>query len=209
MFKHGWNILPVALFVAASLAFACAGDDTGPTTGPTGPTGPTTGPTEPGEEELITTILISLSPDDGGTAVTARFRDLDGEGGNDPVVDKLIVMKGTNYNGTVGVLNETESPVEDITEEVMEEAEAHQFFYATLGGFSAATVDYADKESDYVTNSGADHPVGIKFTLSIPESAQDGQLRVTLSHYDDESKDGVNPSGETDIDVTFDVEVRT
>ena len=51
--------------------------------------------------------------------------------------------------------------------------------------------------------------MGIKFTLSIPENAQDGQLRVTLSHFDDESKDGVNPSGETDIDVTFDVEVRT
>ena len=89
-----------------------------------------------------------------------------------------------------------------------EEAEAHQFFFETLGGFSSATVEYADKESDYTTNSGADHPVGLAFTLSVPDNAQDGTLRVILSHFDEAPKDGVNQSDETDIDVTFEVLVR-
>lgn len=210
MFRHRWNVLSVltvAVFAAAALTFSCSDDN-----GPTGPAEPEEHEEDdhdhdhgPGEEELITTLRITLTPVGGGSSVSASFRDLDGEGGDDPVVDELEVSPGTNYNGTVQVLNETESPPENVTEEVEEEAEAHQFFYQTLGGFSSATVTITDKESDYVTNTGADHPVGIRFTLSVPANAQDGQLRVILSHYDDSPKDGVSQSDETDIDVTFEV----
>ncbi|MXW03780.1 MAG: type 1 periplasmic binding fold superfamily protein [Gemmatimonadetes bacterium] len=216
MFRHRWNVLSIltaAVFVSAALTFGCADDDASPT----GPDDPDEHEEDdhdddhdhgPGEEELITTLAITLTPSGGGSSITVRFRDLDGEGGNAPVVDVLAVTAGTDYNGMVEVLNETETPPEDITEEVEEEAEAHQFFFETLGGFSAATVEYADKESDYVSNSGADHPVGLAFTLSVPENAQNGQLRVILSHFDEAPKDGVNQSDETDIDVTFEVLVR-
>ena len=216
MFRHHWNVLTIltaAVFVSAALTFGCADDDS-----PTGPTEPEEHEEDdhdddddhhgPGEEELITTLVITLTPSGGGSPITVRFRDLDGEGGNAPVVDVLAVTAGTDYNGMVEVLNETETPPEDITEEVEEEAEAHQFFFETLGGFSAAAVEYADKESDYGTNSGADHPVGLAFTLSVPDNAQNGQLRVILSHFDEAPKDGVNQSDETDIDVTFNVLVQ-
>ncbi|MDE2845786.1 MAG: type 1 periplasmic binding fold superfamily protein [Gemmatimonadota bacterium] len=215
MFRHHWNVLSIltaAVFVSAALTFGCADDDD---TSPTGPADPEEHEEDdddhhgPGEEELITTLALTLTPSGGGSQITVRFRDLDGEGGDAPVVDVLAVTKGTDYNGTVQVLNETESPPENITEEVEEEAEAHQFFFETLGGFSAATVDYADKESDYGSNTtGADHPVGLAFTLSVPDNAQNGQLRVILSHFDEAPKDGVSRSDETDIDVTFEVLVR-
>lgn len=212
MFRHRWNVLSIltaAVFVSAALTFACADDDD---VSPTGPNEPEEHEDDddhhgPGEEELITTLAITLTPSGGGSPIIVRFRDLDGEGGNAPVVDVLAVTAGTDYNGTVQVLNETETPPENITEEVEEEAEAHQFFFETLGGFSAAVVEYADKESDYVSNSGADHPVGIAFTLSVG-NAQNGQFRVILSHFDEAPKDGVNRSDETDIDVSFEVLVR-
>ena len=212
MFRHRWNVLSIltATAFAAVLTFGCADDDD---SSPTGPAEPEEHEEDedhhgPGEEELITTLAITLTPSSGGAPNTFRFRDLDGEGGNVPVVDVIIVDAGTNYDGSVQVLNEAESPHENITEEVEEEAEAHQFFYQTLDGFSAASVTYADKESDYVTNSGADHPVGIAFTLSVPDNAQNGLLRVILSHFDDAPKDGVNQSDETDIDVIFQVQVN-
>ena len=216
MFRHHWNVLSIltaAVFVSAALTFGCADDDDASPTGPSEPEEHEDDHDDddhhgPGEEELITTLAITLTPSGGGSPITVRFRDLDGEGGNAPVVDVLAVTAGTDYNGMVQVLNETESPPENITEEVEEEAEAHQFFFETLGGFSAATVEYADKESDYVSNSGADHPVGIAFTLSVPDNAQNGQLRIILSHFDEAPKDGVNQSDETDIDVTFEVLVR-
>ena len=206
MLKHRGNllsVLAVAVFASAALTFACADDDEPAPIGPVEPGEPH----GPGEEELVTTLTITLTPTGGGTPVTASFRDLDGEGGDDPVVEVLTVSADTDYDGSVQVLNETETPAEDITEEVEEEAEAHQFFYNTLGGFASASVTITDKESDYVSNTGADHPVGIEFTLSVPANAQDGQLRVRLSHYDDAPKDGTSLSDETDIDVTFDVEV--
>ncbi len=215
MSRHRWNVLSIltAVAFAATLTLSCADDDD---SSPVGPDEPDEHEEDdhdhdhgPGEEELITTLKITLTPSNGGPPLTVQFQDLDGEGGNAPVVDRIVVDAGTDYNGTVEVLNELESPPEEITEEVEEEAEAHQFFFETLGGFSSATVEYADKESDYVTNTGADHPVGINFTLSVPANAQNGQLRITLSHFDESPKDGVNPSDETDIDVTFDVEVRS
>lgn len=211
MFRHRWNVLSIltaAVFVSAALTFACADDDDASPTGPSEPNGQEEDDHGPGEEELITTLEITLTPSGGGVPYTVRFRDLDGEGGNVPVVAPIELDAGTDYDGTVRVLNETESPPENITEEVEEEAEAHQFFYQTLDGFSPASVTYADMESDYGTNTGADHPVGIAFTLSVPANAQNGLLRVTLSHYDEAPKDGVTPSDETDIDVIFQVYVR-
>ena len=212
MFRHRWNVLSIltaAVFVSAALTFACADDEDTSPTGPSEPNGQDDDDHGPGEEELITTLKITLTPSGGGAPLTVQFQDLDGEGGNAPVVDRIVVDAGTVYKGSVQVLNETESPPENITEEVEEESEAHQFFYDTLGGFSPAIVNYSDMESDYVTNTGADHPVGIEFELSVPENAANGQLRVRLSHYDDAPKDGLNPSDETDIDVTFNVEVRS
>ena len=44
--------------------------------------------------------------------------------------------------------------------------------------------------------------------LSVPTNAQNGQLRVILSHYDEGPKDGVTQSDEPDIAVTFEVEGR-
>ena len=162
----------------------------------------------PGEEELITTVVLTLTPLTGGTPISARFQDLDGEGGNAPTVENLIVANSIVYNGSVELLNETETPAEDITEEVKEESEEHQFFYETTGGISSAVVTYADHESDYGENIGTDHPVGIAFQLEIPQAATNGSLRVILSHYDHDPKDGSTRSDETDIDVTFDVIVE-
>ena len=217
MFKHRWNVLSIltaAVFISAAVTFSCA-DDNNPVAADMDDHDDDHDDDDdddhghgPGEEELITTLKLTITPSGGGSALTVQFQDLDGEGGNAPVVDRIVVDAGTDYDGAVQVLNELETPPENITEEVEEEAEAHQFFFETLGGFSPATVAYADKESDYGTNSGADHPVGLAFTLSVPENAQSGQFRVILSHFDDAPKDGVNQSDETDIDVTFQVEVR-
>jgi len=219
MLKYRWNtlsVMTVAVFVAAALTFSCADDND---SNPMGPDDHDHHDDDhddddhhdhgPGEVQLITTLQAPLTPQGGGSSLTVQLQDLDGEGGNAPVVDRIVVDAGTVYDGSIQELNELESPPEDITEEIREEAEAHQLFYETLGGFAPATVAYADKESDYVTNSGADHPVGLKFTLTVPANARNGQFRVSQSHYDAGPKDGVTPSDETDIEVTFEVEVRS
>lgn len=216
MSKYRLNLLPfmiVAVF-AASVTFSCADDNNPVATDMDDHDDDDHDDDDdhghgPGEVELITTVKVTLTPQSGGSAITVQFRDLDGEGGNEPVIDKMIVNAGTVYDGSIEELNEAESPPEDITEEIKEEAEAHQLFFETSEGFASATVEYADKESDYVTNTGVDHPVGLKFTLTVPATAGDGHFKVIQSHYDAGTKDGVTRSDETDIEVTFDVEVRS
>ena len=160
----------------------------------------------PGEEELITTVKITLTEVGTSTVVTVQFQDLDGPVGTDGTVDTLRVNTGSTYNATLQILNEDETPSEDITEEVKDEAEEHMFWITPVGGFATATATRTDKESDYMTSqTNPDLEVGVTFQLVVPSSAGDGSLTVALDHYDDVAKDGSTRSNETDIEVTFPV----
>ena len=82
------------------------------------------------EEELITTLRVTLTPQGGGTTVTLQLQDLDGNGPNAPVTNVSGPLQANKtYTGVTQVLNETESPAENITLEVKEEGYEHQFFY--------------------------------------------------------------------------------
>lgn len=161
-------------------------------------------PDLPNEEELITTLVYTLTPQGGGTAVEFRFTDLDGDGGNAPVIINGNVVSNTVYNGTITLLNESESPTKNITEEVQQEAEEHQLFFAVSS--ANATVEYADTDAD-------GNPIGLLSTLTTA-GASSGTLTVTLRHEPNKSATGVvagniaNAGGETDIEVTFDVTVQ-
>lgn len=157
------------------------------------------------EEEIITTITITLTPSGGGTAVTLQSTDLDGDGPNDPVItisDDLTA--NTTYNGTIILLNETETPAENITEEVEEEAEEHQFFYSLSNGLG--TITYEDTDSD-------GNPIGLLFTWETAD-ATGGTLSVTLRHEPNKNASGVssgdisNAGGETDIAQSFSIDIE-
>jgi len=69
------------------------------------------------EEEVITTMTVSLSPNSGGTPIILKTVDLDGDGPNPPVITVAgNLMAGTTYNGSIELLNETVSPADNITE---------------------------------------------------------------------------------------------
>ncbi|MCH9661897.1 MAG: type 1 periplasmic binding fold superfamily protein, partial [Bacteroidetes bacterium] len=108
---------------------------------------------------------------------------------------------GETYNGTVQFLNETESPAENITTEVVEEADEHQVFYITGGGLDAA-FNYNDTDSQ-------GNPLGVTFT-TVASNASSGTLNVTLRHEPMKPNDGTlsDAGGETDVSVTFDLEIQ-
>ena len=98
------------------------------------------------EEEVITTMIVTLVPSDASTNVTLKTQDLDGDGPNAPVVTVSGDLKASlTYSGSVKFLNETETPAEDITLEVEEEADDHQLFY-TVG--SGLTMGVASTNND-------------------------------------------------------------
>lgn len=158
-------------------------------------------PIIPNEEELITTVKYQLTPVGGGTMVEFSYQDIDGDGGNPPVIVNGTLAAGTSYTGNIILLNEQETPAEDIGAEVLEEAEEHQFFYTPSA--SNLTVAYADQDAN-------GNPVGLQTTLTTT-TAGTLELNIILKHEPNKTASGVsagdpaNSGGETDIEITFDV----
>ncbi len=156
----------------------------------------------PGEEEVITTVNFTLT-EVGNTSnvVTAQWRDLDGEGGSDPVISGFTLEAGKTYTGAIELLNEEEN--EDITEEVEEEADEHQFFYTPDAAIaSRVTVTITDTD-------GNNLPVGLEYTVTVSAGAAvTGSINVVLGHYDDAPKDGTTRSDESDIDIDIPITIN-
>lgn len=156
-------------------------------------------PKVPNEEELITTVIYTLVPQSGGDPVVFSFRDLDGDGGQDPVVVLGRLDTNTTYNGTIQLLNESVNPAHDITPEILEEGPEHQFFY-TFSDVNASYV-YTDLDDD-------NNPIGIATRVTSGEAGE-GLLTIVLRHLPDKYASGVsqgdisNAGGETDIEVSF------
>jgi len=165
-------------------------------------------PEVPNEEELITTVTYTLTPVTTGEKVTLTFKDIDGDGGNAPVITYTGELKtGTTYNGELSFLNEAENPAENITEEIEEEDEDHQLFFAVSGGADGKMIiTYDDKDAN-------NQPVGLKTKVSTTGTGT-GKLKITLRHLPNKSASGVsagnitNAGGETDIEVNFDVVIK-
>jgi hypothetical protein len=155
------------------------------------------------EEEVITTVIVTLTPQGSGSTVTLTSQDLDGDGPNAPVVTVSGPLNNNSvYNGSVQFLNELENPAEDITLEVEEEDDEHQVFFSLTN--CIGNVAYADTD-------GNGNPVGLAFTLSTNPAGCTGVMTVILRHEPDKDGAGVsdgditNAGGETDIEVSFNV----
>lgn len=151
------------------------------------------------EEEVITTVQITLVPEGSGIPVTLKFFDADGEQGSiAPLITVSGALKaGTAYSGVIELWNETENPPGNITEEVAEEAEAHLFCFGVSGDLAIA---YEDEDAN-------GDPIGL---LTRWEAGAAGTAQVTVSlRHQDGTKTGECPGGgETDVQVVFDLNVN-
>lgn len=156
------------------------------------------------EPEVITTLNYTLTPMGGGTTVTLSFQDLDGDGGTAPTITEGILATNETYTGSLELLNESESPSENITEEIEAEDDEHQFFFATT--VSNLSVGYTDQDDN-------GNPIGLTTTMTTGDAAT-GTITIILRHQPDKSASGVssgdisNAGGETDIEVTFPISVQ-
>ncbi len=156
-----------------------------------------------GESEVISRVTLTLTPSVGGAALTSYIDDSDGNGPQAPSaqVGVLALAKGVTYTGTVKFENRLVTPAEDITAEVQAEANEHRVFYTvTNAGVTVTTTDV----------DGQNRPLGVRFSKVVaPTASGAGTMRVVLCHYDDAPKvaTATSCSGETDIDLTFNVTI--
>jgi hypothetical protein len=162
-------------------------------------------PTPENPEELITTLLIHVVPHSGGTQQTFQFLDLDGDGGNPPIIIGGTLAANSEYHATLMLQDGTVDPPEDINEEILAEDEAHQFFFSFKG------IDVTHAYDDMDSNG---NPIGIVNTWMTGATPGTGTLSVVLRHEPNKSGVGVadgditNAGGDTDIEVTFPVIIQ-
>jgi hypothetical protein len=154
------------------------------------------------EEEVITTVEVSLTNlADPTNLVVLKSVDNDGDGPNEPVFTVTgTILANTNYLGATRFLDETESPVDDITLEVQGESLEHEVFYLTT--VAGLTVIKTDTDT-------AGNPLGLRFDLATG-AAGSGTITVILKHEPLKPNDNTptGAGGETDVQVTFNVTVQ-
>lgn len=185
--REQWILL---LAWALVLLFACKKEDT---VDPVTPAPPTN------ETELITTLRITFNTLSDGEYKYFAFADLDGAGGNAPVITADTLSRDSIYLMTLEVLNESAVPVVDITQQILNEGVDHQFFFTDTAGLLQLAYGDADANG---------RPIG-QMMSCIAGQGGAGTLKVILRHQPDKSAPGVsggditNAGGDTDLEVVF------
>jgi len=176
------KFLTISIFAIALFA-SCSDDDV---------------PEPVNAEEVITTLTVTL--DSGSGTVVMQYQDLDGDGPDAGTVTVSGPLSAnTSYDGSIVLLNETEDPAENVTEEIEEEDLDHQFFYTVGSGLDVTT--------EYTSFDSAGNPLGLTFELNTA-GASSGGLTFTLRHEPNKPNTGLaDAGGETDIEVTFNVAI--
>lgn len=166
-------------------------------------------PEEEEEMEVITDVTLVFTSD-AGAVVTASAQDPDGEGVQELVVlDEIQLQAGTNYTLTFDIMNNLETPGESIGEEIAEEDDEHQIFFAwTEGAFSNPTgngnIDNASDPVNYNDADGNGNPLGLNTSWTAGDLTTAASFTVRLQHQPDvkTSTSGAN-DGDTDFELQF------
>lgn len=196
MKKANLSFILLLSLMTISVLFSCKSED----------------PEEENEGELITDVILrftELDPAAGpGTPFEVKASDPQGlEGGTSPTIGTINLKKGRTYKLEISLFNSIEN--ENITEEIEEEKEEHQFFFlgTAFVGSPIASYEYLDKDAN-------NNPVGLTGNVIVQATpgANNGTFRLILRHDLDKNFPGANnphwtnftqAGGETDLDITF------
>lgn len=152
------------------------------------------------EHEVITSAELVFTDSDNSEVYSWLYSDSDGDGGAAPEITADTLPANRSFSMAITLLNETETPAEDITPEIQDEAEDHQFFFVNSNEVDI-TFEYADSDSN-------GFPVGLENTVTTGQISS-GNATVVLRHFPDKSAENVpdgditNAGGGTDLEITF------
>jgi hypothetical protein len=158
---------------------------------------------DPNEGELITTVRIKLTEKlmgGSGTVSVFEFKDLDGEGGVAPSkFDEVSLQKGKVYDCVLEILNESVTPADNITAEIIAESNDHQLYYSSTNNLVAFSNFNQDAKG---------FPLGTSSIWTASSAVGAGILNITLKHKPGSktASDNINV-GDTDISLDFKVKV--
>lgn len=186
--KHQANKIVILFFAAA---FSACNKKTTP---------------KPVEQELITTVKL-LVTDSSGFARTFIYKVENGIGSTTTgtiQIDTVTLVPNKTYYVTAELYNEKITPAENITEEVLDEKNAHLFLYQSVPASGAGSIIFSNGSKD-----GNNLPFNQTITF-LSGNAGIGSLQVNLIH-EPTNKNGVTPDlsgGETDAQAIYPVRIQ-
>ncbi len=150
------------------------------------------------EHKVPGTFILQLISD--SDTVRAVWSDPDGPGGNPPQVTPLSVQAG-NYRCSLAIIA---TDGDTLTDVIRQQGTEHQIFYTLSQQLAQSlTISVTDRDTRGM-------PLGLEtsWTVAQLQAPINGTVRIQLYHYDANTKDGQNPSPETDADISFSVELR-
>lgn len=204
----------IALSLVVVLGVSCSKDD----------------PKKESTPELITKVTLTFTetsvvggpgPVSGPVVVSAT--DPDGEGVQNLIVEGPInLIQGTTYVMSIELINAlvaSGQPGYNITDEVADEGDEHQFFFSWSDNpFSDPAGDgNIDNPTDPLNYSGGPtskdplgHNLGITTTwTTVASTVAGGTFRILLKHQPGlKTATSASTVGETDLDLTFTITVQ-
>ena len=191
------NFLLLLLTVSVFLFSSCESND----------------PVNENEGEVITDVTLKFTEVDpnggiiGSPFEVVAFDPIGLELGNNPTIGTISLGIGKTYLLELEIFNRIED--EDITEEILEEDDEHQFYFlgSAFVGTPVLTYVYDDEDGD-------GNPIGLRGFVTVASSpaSNNAQFRLVLRHDLDKNFPGANnphfenfvqAGGETDLDITF------
>ena len=171
-------------------------------------------PEEENEVEVFTDVKLVFTPTGGGAAVEAAAQDPDGAGVQElQVLGAINLAANTSYTLTMVIENCLESPCELMNEEIEEEDDEHQFFFAfTNDAFTSpagnGNIDSASDPINYNDSDGNGNSLGLN-TSWTTGSASTGTFTVQLQHQPDvKTATSGSTDGDTDFGLTFNLNIN-
>lgn len=187
--KNNLNKIILMAFAMAITVSACKKDDDD-----------VTKPADTNDEELITTVkFLVTDTENPSTQYVFQYRDVDGLGGNAPIIDTIKLNADKVYAVEILLLDETKIPFDTISNEVLEESADHLFIFEPASSNLNITINDFDDNTPPL-------PLGLLSTWSTG-AAINSSIKVSLKHQPG-IKNGDPTRGETDIEVVMPVEIK-
>ena len=149
------------------------------------------------ENELITTVAIMFVDTVANDTLSFKWQQLGGPG-TAITVDTIKLLANKNYVAFTSVLDESKTPVFNVSDEIKQDANNHRFVY------TSSTVNLTTKILDMDTNVPA-LELGLIFSAATTNPIPSiGKFNLELKHYTSSSpKTGGLANGSSDISVEF------
>lgn len=163
------------------------------------------------EEEVITEVNLTFTSN-SGEMILATAKDPDGEGPqNIEIVDEINLSPNSEYTLSISLLNTIAN--ENITDEVRDEGQEHQFFFSWNEGIFTSPVGNGNIDNpldpiNYIDSDINGLPIGLLTSWSTGEMSS-GTMRVLLKHQPgSKNNSSGSGTGDTDIDLTWPININ-